>query len=181
MASINYQLAAAEVDPNVSFAFAATPNVYESLIFKTNIIPKSVCETTWLASEKAKQIALLTAGATSASTGGFISDALVPGTFRGYGSDLETQIVIVGALSYLSPAFGMSAPSSYTIPSVSLTTGETSFNAYNYQQFYKLFTDMAAFSASVFNQLATKTEAIESIGSSDVFADLDAVYAIAWV
>lgn len=182
MAVINYQLAAAEVDPNVSFAFAATPTVYESLIFKTEVVSKADCESTWLASEKVKQIGMLVTAAQTAAIGGFISDALVPGTPRGYQSNLQTQIVIVGALEYLSPGpAGTVQATSYTLPSVNLTTGQTGFNSYNYVQFYKLFGDMAAFSASVYNQLAVKTAAIEAVGSTDVLADLDAVYAIVWV
>ena len=180
MASVNYQLAAALVDPNVSFAFSETPTVYSSLIFKTVVVSQADCETAWLISEKLKQIATLTAAAQNAAISGFKSDALVPGNIRGYTSDLQSQIVIIGALSYLNPANGISVPPSYTIPSSNLSDGSITFNAYTYSQFYKLFTDMAEFSASIYTQLSTKISEINSINTGNVNNDLDSVYAITW-
>jgi hypothetical protein len=123
---------------------------------------------------------ILTTSAQNAAISGFTSDALVPGSIRGYTSDLQSQIVIIGALSYLNPANGITAPTSYIIPSSNLADKSITFNAYTYDQFYKLFTDMAVFSASIYNQLSTKTSEINSINTGNISNDLDSVYAITW-
>lgn len=180
MATVNYKRAASLIDPNASFAYSDTPNDYDSLVWITDTIPKSDLDTAWLASEKLRQTTTLTDNAMIAAVSGFTSDALVAGSPKAYKSDLQSQIVIVGAMTYLTPVAGTTPPVSYTLPSADVSTGVITFDAYSYTQFFKLFTDMAAFSASVYTQLATKTAAIAAINTGNVNNDLDSVYAIVW-
>jgi len=180
MASVNYELASILVDPNASFGYSVDPTNYDDLKWLTTPITKSVLDTAYLASEKTKQINTLTLLMQAAVTGGFLSDALVTGTFRKYDSDIQGQLAVVGAMTYLTPGPGVTPPTSYTLPSVDPSTGIKEYSPYSYSQLFHLFNDLEAYSSGLISTLTDKITAVNSINTGDINADLDSVYAITW-
>ena len=180
MAAINYVMAAALVDPNVSFGQTGDPTNYDLLIWKTAQIPEAVLEARWLANEKERQIKIISFAMQTQVTSGFLSDALVPGQFRKYDSDIQGQIAVIGALAYLSPFPGVTPPSSYIMSSVDPATGIREFAPHNYFQIYQLMSDLGIFSGNLQNVLANKITQIMTVNTGSPHTDLDVVYSITW-
>jgi hypothetical protein len=177
--SIIYTAAATAIDPLASFSSITSGTVYEELPWLTTPIDKAVLEAWWVGSEKQKQINAVSNAMTTEVTGGFMSDVLQQGTFRRYDSDLQGQILIVGAVAFTIPIGNESAPTSFMIMSTD-SEGSLLFHEHDRAQLHQLLQELGNFANTLILKLQSKIIAIMIVGSGNVQNDLDAIHAITW-
>jgi ribosomal protein L16 Arg81 hydroxylase len=180
MGVVNYVRAAGIVNPNSSFGFTTDPNTYETLDWKTTVIPKATLEAAYVLSQKQKRGNEFAAQMQTDLSAGFQSDALVASTFRKYNSDSNARIAITTAYTYAQPRSILDPGRTFTLASYSLVNGTVSFDVYDNDQLFQLLSDMALFGADLVAKLQTKVGILQVINTGTASGDLDAIAVVTW-
>lgn len=178
MHTVNYVAAATSLDPTVTFVnMVFDPTDYDSLVWSGTPISRSALDAHWFSIKQLEKTAELAEAMKVEVTSGFLSDVLVPGTFRKYDSDVQGQIAIVGAIVFTQHNTGTT---SYRMSSVDPSTGIRSYADHNVQQLMSLLTTLSTWSSAIISKLEAKIYEVMTTNTGDVEADLATLQTITW-
>lgn len=179
MSTVNYVAAAARIDPTSSFTeLVLDVTDYDSLVWAGTPIPRSTLDAEWLSMQQQKKIAELAEAMKVEVTSGFLSDVLVPGTFRKYDSDVQGQVAIVGAIVLTQHRVGMTF---YRLSSVDPATGMRSYANHNGEQLLDLLATLGDWSSAIISKLENKIYQVMTANTGDIEADLATLITITWL
>lgn len=180
MSKVNFILAASTLGYAEGFSSTPDPEDYEKLPWRGTAIPKRTLELAYVELIRKNKHDELLAAFNTAIVGGYNSDALEPGTFRRYPSDLQGQIAVVGAVGYCTPQAGLESGTSFTLPSDDLVTGMRTLLPHNLEQLRRLLGDIGEFTNGLTVKLASKVGQIMSARTGNINTDLNTIEAVVW-
>jgi hypothetical protein len=184
VSDINYLTTASSYDSSagvsLGLSFGLSPLIYDNLVWVTTPILKSVLEDYAIAEARAAKVVELNDAMYKDVTAGFLSDILVADTFRLYASDLQGQILIVGASLYTLPS--ESAPAtSFTITNTDPVTKVVYYDLFTHTQIRQLFTELVTFSDAMVSALASQIQETYTVTGATANETLALISAITWV